>query len=126
MTIFRLDSVIGSNLVNLQQHVYSNRPFLNSLPNKVPIRFFKYFLLQFSSCDKSSMAFNYPMFLKKSLPHHEQLILILTTYIHVCIPCLSLIFWIVKFLKMNNARRFCLEQEMHTFRGETRVCGFNT
>ena len=32
-------------LVNLQQHVYSNslRPFLNSLPNKVPIRFFKYF-----------------------------------------------------------------------------------
>ena len=70
LTIFRLDSVIGSNLVNLQQHVYSNRPFLNSLPNKVPIRFLKYFLLQFSSCDKSSMAFNYPMFLKKSLPHH--------------------------------------------------------
>ena len=54
----------------LQQHVYSNRPFLNSLPNKVPIRFFKYFLLQFSSCDKRSMTFNYPMFLKKCLPHH--------------------------------------------------------
>ena len=46
-------------------------------------------------------------------------------YVYPTLP--SLIFWIVKVLKMNNARRFCLEQEMHTFRGETtRVCGFNT
>ena len=36
------------------------------------------------------------------------------------IPCLSLIFWVVKMLKqsskINNAQLFCLGQEMHTDR----------
>ena len=49
-------------------------------------------------------------------------------YINTCMYTLPFAHFLdCQISEMNNARRFCLEQEMHTFSGETTsVCGFNT